>query len=114
MTVQTRRNFLKTALGVAAALPALASAAKAGGHATHLIEITGFAFQPQRLDMQAGDKVMFVNLDDAPHTATAANGAFDTGRLDKGAEMTVVIDASGSHDFFCRFHPGMRGSIVAS
>ncbi|MEM7719835.1 MAG: cupredoxin domain-containing protein [Pseudomonadota bacterium] len=114
MTVQNRRQFLKVALGAATALPALAATAKAGGHATHQIEITEFAFQPKALKMEAGDKVRFVNLDNAPHTATADNGAFDTGRLNRGAEETVVIEKPGTYTFFCEFHPGMRGEIVAS
>ncbi|MEO1536627.1 MAG: cupredoxin domain-containing protein [Pseudomonadota bacterium] len=114
MTTPTRRQFLKFGLTAAAALPVIASAAKAGGHAVHQIEITGFAFQPEALEMQSGDKVMFVNLDGAPHTATDEDGAFDTGTLNKGEERTIVIEKAGTYNFFCKFHPGMRGRIVAS
>jgi len=114
MTVHNRRQFLRAALGATAALPVLAATAKAGGHLTHQIEITSFAFQPEALEMQAGDKVMFVNLDGAPHTATADDGSFDTGTLNQGDESTIVIETSGTYSFFCKFHPGMRGQIVAS
>ncbi|MEO0918671.1 MAG: cupredoxin domain-containing protein, partial [Pseudomonadota bacterium] len=76
--------------------------------------ITEFAFQPKALKMEAGDKVRFVNLDNAPHTATANNGAFGTGRLNRGDEATVVIEQPGTYTFFCEFHRGMRGEIIAS
>jgi len=114
MNTTNRRQFLKLGLGVAAALPMVATMAKAGGHKTHLIEIKGHAFQPAALKMEAGDKVQFVNLDGAPHTASADNKAFDTGRLNKGEDAVVTIEKSGTYGFFCKFHPGMRGEIVAS
>ncbi len=114
MTTQNRRQFLKFGLTAAAALPLIATAAKAAGHKTHQIEISGHKFQPNALKMEAGDKVMFVNLDGAPHTATDDNGAFDTGRLNKGEDATIVIEKAGTYSFFCKFHPGMRGQIIAS
>ncbi len=93
MTTTNRRNFLKFGLGVAA-LPLIASAARAGGHATHVVEISGHAFSPATLKMEAGDKVTFINRDGAPHTATANNKSFNTGRLNRGDEVTVVIEKS--------------------
>lgn len=108
-----RRQFLKLSLGVAA-LPLAASMAKAGGHKTHVVEIKGHKFSPATLEMEAGDRVQFINLDGAPHTATANNGAFDTGRLNKGEEATVQITKSGSHSYICAFHPSMKGKVVAS
>lgn len=114
MKTTNRRQFLKLGLGVAATLPVLASTAKAGGHKTHQVEISGHAFKPATLEMEAGDKVMFVNLDGAPHTASAENGAFDTGRLNRGEDATITVAKAGTHSFFCKFHPGMRGQIIAS
>ena len=114
MKTANRRQFLKLGLGVAATVPVLALTAEAGGHKTHQIEISGHAFKPAKLEMQAGDKVTFVNLDGAPHTATAANGAFDTARLNRGDDATITVEKTGTHNFFCKFHPGMRGQIVAS
>lgn len=114
MTTANRRQFLKLGLGVTASLPLLAHAAQAGGHKTHQVEISGHKFKPATLKMEAGDKVMFVNLDGAPHTATAESGAFDTGRLNRGEDATLTIAKSGNHSFFCKFHPSMRGQIIAS
>lgn len=113
MENQARRNFLKLSLGLAA-LPVLASAAKAAGHATHTVEIKNGKFSPASLKMEAGDRVNFINLDGAPHTATANDGSFDTGRLTKGQEATIQITSAGTHGYFCAVHPRMKGTIVAS
>ena len=108
-----RRNFLKLGFG-ALTLPILARAAKAGGHATLTVEIKGHRFEPADLRMTAGDKVKFINLDSAPHTATADTGAFKTKRLGKGEEAVVEITDPGTFEYFCEVHPGMRGRITAS
>lgn len=113
MTQTNRRAFLKAGLGVMA-LPLVAGAARAGGHAVHVVEIKGHKFSPAVLEMQAGDRVQFVNLDGAPHTATDKGGAFDTGRLGRGEEMTVRITAKGTHSYFCAVHPSMTGQIIAT
>jgi len=113
MTVQSRRNFLKKALVGAAALPVLATAARADGHATtHQVSIEGFAFVPANLTINAGDTVVFTNADSAPHTATDANGAFDTGRLNRGASAQLTFNSAGSFNYICSLHPNMRGTIT--
>lgn len=108
-----RRTFLKLGL-TALAVPMAAKMAAAGGHKTHVVEIKGHKFSPASLKMEAGDKVQFINMDGAPHTATATNGAFDTGRLNKGDDGVVEIKSGGIYDYFCAFHPGMKGKIAAS
>ena len=113
MTYANRRQFLRLGLGVAAVTLA-AKTATAGGHKTHVVEIKGHKFSPATLEMEAGDRVQFINLDGAPHTATANNGAFDTGRLNKGEEATVQVAKSGSHGYVCAFHPSMKGQVVAT
>lgn len=113
MSNANRRQFLKLGLGVAA-VPLAAKMASAGGHLTHVVEIKGGQFSPSTLEMKAGDRVQFVNLDRAPHTATADNGAFDTGRLGRGDDATIRITEAGNYSYFCAVHPNMKGRIVAS
>ncbi|MEL7460083.1 MAG: cupredoxin family copper-binding protein [Pseudomonadota bacterium] len=113
MENKARRNFLKFSLGVAA-LPVMARVATAAGHATLTVEIQNGRFNPATLEMQAGDKVTFINLDGAPHTATADDGSFDTGRLRRGQDATITVSAAGTHSYFCAVHPRMKGRIVAS
>lgn len=110
----TRRMALRLAV-TAAAVPLAAKMAVADGHSTtHTVTIQNFAFEPASLDVKAGDTVMFMNEDGAPHTATADNGGFDTGRLNKGESGSFQFASAGTFTYFCAFHPNMKGSITAA
>lgn len=111
----TRRAALRMALTAAAAAPVLATTARAASHAahkTHAVAISNFAFSPANLTIAAGDSVVFTNQDSAPHTATADNGGFDTGRLGNGQSATLTFNAPGTFSYFCAVHPNMKGSIT--
>lgn len=88
------------------AVPALA--------ATHTVTIKGMAFVPKTLAVRVGDKINFVNQDSAPHTASAGDGAFDTGRLTRGQSKLVTVSKAGTHAYICKVHPMMKGTITAS
>ncbi len=109
MTIFTRR----TALAALAVAP-LALIASRASAATHQITIAGFAFQPAALAIAVGDTVTFTNTDGAPHSAKAADGTFDTGRIDRNGIASITITTTGAHDFGCAFHPSMTGTITAS
>ncbi|MDJ0826464.1 MAG: cupredoxin family copper-binding protein [Rhodobacter sp.] len=110
----SRRRSLKLALTGLAALPLLAVSSGRARAATHNVQIQGFAFSPAALSVAAGDTVVFTNGDGAPHTATAADGAFDTGRINPGASAQITVSAAGSFAYRCRFHPNMTGTINAA
>jgi plastocyanin len=82
----------------------------AGGSAT--VTIVDFAFDPPEIEVAAGTSVSWINEDTAPHTATADDGTFDTGRLDEGAEGSVTFDEPGAYAYHCDFHPDMVGTVV--
>src|SRR5690606_17213581 len=50
----------------------------------HVVEITAFAFQPDTVRASLGDTIVWVNRDAVPHTATAREGAWDSGSLNTG------------------------------
>ena len=112
MTDLTRRAFGKLAFAATGAT-LVAGTAKADGHAAnHVVTIKGFKFAPAKITIKAGDSVTFVNTDDAPHTATADNGSFDTGRLGKGVKSKLKFETAGTYSYFCAVHPMMKGSIT--
>ena len=111
MTPLTRRSFL----GLTVALPLLPSALQAAGHAvTHEVSIEGMAFSPATLEVKIGDTIVFTNKDRAPHTASAVDESFDSGRLSKGESFELVIESTGQIDYFCKFHRTMKASFTAS
>jgi len=79
------------------------------------IEIQGFAFQPARCAVKAGDSLTFINLDTAAHTATSDSGTFDTGNLGRNeTSQSITYNTPGTFDYHCAFHPGMSGTIVVN
>lgn len=92
--------------GVLLASTAMANAAE------HVVTISNFAFEPANLTIAAGDIVTFINTDNAPHTATDDNGAFDTGTLQRNGESVLTFASAGAFAYFCKFHPGMRATIT--
>ena len=80
--------------------------------ADHAVTIKGMKFDPPTLSIAAGDTITFTNEDGAPHTATAEDGAFDTGRLSKGQSATVTVDAAGEHPYKCQIHTSMKGAVT--
>jgi len=109
MTKFSRRDAIKLTATATATLPLLAGAAQA---ATHNVTIKSFMFDPADLTIAAGDSVIFTNEDGAPHTATDVNGAFDTGRLNRGGSATLTFAGAGAFEYFCEFHPNMKGKIT--
>jgi plastocyanin len=82
--------------------------------AEHAVTIKGMKFDPAEITVAAGDTITFTNEDGAPHTATADDGAFDTGRLNKGESATVTVSAAGAHPYKCLVHPSMKGTVTAN
>ncbi|HZG56638.1 cupredoxin family copper-binding protein [Paenibacillus sp.] len=92
--------------------PAPTEPAPPAAPAEHIVEIVDFAFSPERLEIQAGDTVVFVNKDAVGHTATADDGSFDTGMLKQDEKSSVVFDKAGEFSYICTPHPGMKAVIV--
>ena len=76
----------------------------------HVIAIDQLAFGAVPSGLHAGDVVEWVNRDTFEHTATARDGRFDVD-LAPGASARVVL-TRGTIPFFCKFHPGMTGTLV--
>lgn len=69
-------------------------------------------FDPERIEVQAGDTVLFVNRDDRPHTVTSA---WDDGKalnvvLKPGQSVPVVFNEAGSYSIRCMPHSTLEGS----
>jgi len=85
---------------------AVARAAQVG------VQIVNFRYDPNPTTVRVGDTVTWTNQDDAPHTATASNGAFDTGTLRKGESGSFTAVAAGTFEYICSIHPFMRATLV--
>jgi plastocyanin len=75
------------------------------------VEIVDFAYDPDPVQVETGGKVIWQNMDSAPHTATADDGSFDTGTLEEGKLKSESFKEPGTYTYFCEIHPTMRGTV---
>ena len=78
---------------------------------THTIAMDGTRFVPESLTVKRGDRVVWVNKDPFPHTATAA-GRFDSKAVAAGGSWSFTTNAAGEFAYVCTLHPGMKGVLI--
>lgn len=95
------------------------SATPASGHEDHHDEaaaevtIKDFAFSPESVTIKVGESVTWTNEDSAPHTATGKDrDVLQSGTLNQGQTFTQKFDTAGTYDYFCEFHPNMKGVVI--
>lgn len=78
---------------------------------TYAIVIDKLKFGPLPAQLHKGDTIIWVNRDFLRHSATAADRSFDVD-LKPGTRGKTVLNKAGTIAFVCRYHPGMRGTLV--
>lgn len=101
------KRFLSALGGVAMTLAALPAHA-----ATVQVVLDKLGFQPVEVTVVVGDTIEWVNKDPFAHTATV-KGGFDV-LIAPHKSASMVMNKAGSIDYFCRFHPNMRGRITVT
>ncbi|HEY0603722.1 MAG TPA: cupredoxin family copper-binding protein [Herpetosiphonaceae bacterium] len=76
------------------------------------IQIQNFAFTPDSVEVPVGSQVTWANADQAPHTATARDGSFDTGQIEAGGSQSVTLNTAGTFEYFCTVHPRMVATLI--
>lgn len=85
---------------------------KAVAAASGTVTIVDFSFSPGTITINQGDTVTWTNNGPTPHSATAPNGAFDTGIFPAGESRSHTFDEAGTFSYICTPHPNMRGTVV--
>ena len=95
------------------ATPGASSASADATANTVAVEIKDFAFNPPEITVPVGGSVTWTNGDTVPHTATGLDrDALQSGAIAPGESFTQAFDTAGTVEYFCEFHPNMKGSIV--
>jgi plastocyanin len=71
-----------------------------------------FGFTPAELTVARGDTVVWSNTDFVPHSATARNSAWDSKAIEANGSWRLATREAGRYDYYCVFHPNMKGTIV--
>ena len=77
--------------------------------ATIEVTIDKLVFSPATVEAKVGDTIEWVNMDVFAHTATVKGGWEVMIPPKKSASLT--LKAAGAVDYFCRFHPNMKGHV---
>ena len=80
--------------------------------ATHTVVIENLQFSPKELTVNRGDRIVWVNKDLFPHTATAAGKGFDSHTIAANASWSYVASKSGTYPYGCTFHPTMKATLT--
>lgn len=79
----------------------------------YTIVLDKMKFGPVPAELHAGDTIIWQNNDIFRHSATARDKSFDVD-LPPKTEVRMAVDVSGTMGFFCKFHPGMTGTLFVS
>jgi plastocyanin len=104
--VLDRRQLLLS--GAAAAIATSTSALAHNG--TVHVTIDKLAFVPARVEVKVGERIEWINNDRIAHTATV-KGGWEV-MIPPGKTATRVAEAGDTLEYYCRFHPNMKGRIV--
>ena len=103
---------MRKLLGVLMALLLIAPAGAAGRSTRHTVTIEGVQYSPVELVVHPGDRIVWVNKDLFPHTATASGKLFDSGSIAANSSWSYIVTKKGEIEYSCTFHPTMKGKIT--
>ena len=78
---------------------------------TYRVVMKNFDVVPATIAVATGDTVEWTNADFVPHTATARDSSWDSKSIDGSQTWRLVARTPGRHEYYCVFHPNMRGIV---
>src|SRR6267142_280389 len=77
------------------------------------ISMENLVISPAEASAKVGDTVEWINKDIFAHTATARNGDWDV-MMPSKKTVTSVLNKAGTIEYYCRFHPNMKATLVVA
>ena len=93
---------------------ALTLAMSVSAHAATIqITMENLVISPAEASANVGDTIEWINNDIFAHTATARNGDWDVTMPPKKT-VTSVLKKAGTVEYYCRFHPNMKATLIVA
>jgi plastocyanin len=89
-----------------------AASPKAQKSASASVSVGDNFYSPASVTVAVGDSVTWNNNGQAPHSATADDGSFDTGVFDPGGRRSVNFDSAGTFSYYCTVHGQAQSGTV--
>jgi plastocyanin len=85
------------------------------GNTAHII-MKSLAFNPSLIHATVGQKVLWSNVDNAPHNVTYVSGPrFPSSKtLNPGHHYEITLTEPGTINYYCTIHPFMKATIVVT
>ena len=91
---------------------ALMAGASVSAHAATIqITMENLVIAPAEASAKVGDTIEWINKDIFAHTATARSGDWDVTIAPKKT-VTLALKKAGTVEYYCRFHPNMKATVV--
>jgi len=81
--------------------------------ATVQITMENLVISPAEASAKVGDTIEWINKDIFAHTATARNGDWDV-TIPPKKTVTSVLNKAGTVEYYCRFHPNMKATLIVA
>lgn len=78
----------------------------------HTVVVDDDGYDPSALEVTAGEVIRLVNEGESAHSFTADDRAIDTGRMEPGEDVTLVLTEPGEITFFDLENPDQQGTIT--
>jgi plastocyanin len=81
------------------------------------VKIAHFRYDPEKIEIEAGQSIVWENSDTMDHTATrTAAPAFDSGAIHPGTQSNAITFSETTSEqgieYSCKPHPFMKGWVV--
>jgi plastocyanin len=76
------------------------------------VAIRDFKFQPARVVVSRGTRVIWTNKDSDPHTISSKSAHWSSPALDTGKSFATVTKKAGTFAYICTIHPFMHATVV--
>ena len=83
-----------------------------GSGKKYTVTIQGLKLKPDKIEIEPGDTVVWVNKDDRDHTVVADDGSFESGRIRNGKSYEKKFTKPGKYNYGDDLHPRMRGVVI--
>jgi plastocyanin len=80
--------------------------------ASTTVTISDYKFTPPSITVNVGDTVTWTNNGPTGHSATANDGTFDTGVLNKASTGSYRFTKAGTFGYHCSPHPYMKATVI--
>ncbi|MEM7562590.1 MAG: plastocyanin/azurin family copper-binding protein [Pseudomonadota bacterium] len=78
----------------------------------HIVVIEQFKFIPETVEVRPGDRIVWINRDIVPHTATAKDKSWDTGLIQGGERREIRVTPEMFLEYYCDYHPVMTARLA--